>query len=167
MRDETISNEEFDRRTINEPWTATFFAARLRFKIDRALFSHLVGLLIGRAYERSILNSQQMHSLRGMWERMCCPERRFEKESFDSAVYPPEPRWFRKSERKPEFPCVFAFFGVGRDPKYFTLVYEESRGHADLFINSDAWTHWHPLSKTPNVALEAALDQIEEEQPPA
>jgi hypothetical protein len=76
MNEQKMKEARFDRNT-----TAEFtWRERLRFKIGRAVISVLVSRAIGRAYERGVINSYQMHEIAGIWSRICWPERNVELE---------------------------------------------------------------------------------------
>jgi hypothetical protein len=154
--------ERFDRNVTND----FTIMERLRFRWARALFDVLVMRAIGRAYERSIIASRQMHEIVAIWKRMRWPERPWEKELFDPREPTLEPRWYRRAERDPITPCVFATFGDveaadGKKVRYFTNVYGEDRAAIDSFIASKIWTHWHPLASIPRRDdLQVVADQM-------
>lgn len=71
MNEQKEKEARFDRNT-----TAEFtWWERLRFKMGRKVVNVLVMRAVGRAYERGVINSYQMHELAGIWSRICWPER--------------------------------------------------------------------------------------------
>lgn len=149
---------KFDRATVEELEPLEW----LRFKIGRKVIDRLVMRLICRAYERSLINTAVMHELSFIWKCICFPER---NDDYYGGSLPGEPlplvkRWYRRGERELQLPAVLAF--IGKTPEeYFTSVFagletEEQR----WFVNSEHWTHWHPLDAPPlNDGPDKALEE--------
>lgn len=142
--------DQFDRE-MTAGFTAT---ERWRFKWARAVFDVIVMRMIGRAYERTIINTRQMHDIAAIWKRICWPERPAPEEPYDRAEPAEDFRWYARGERDPKGTCVFAVFGEattmdGRKVQYFTNVYDENSTAFEAFVLNGPWTHWHPLSENP------------------
>lgn len=138
---------KFDR-TMTQEFTPV---ERWRFKIGRKVIDVMVMRVIGRAYERGLISTAVMHEIAFIWKCVCFPERPLEmhESTWGGEKLPVVKRWYRRGERELILPAVLAFVGKTQE-EYFTSVFagletEEQR----WFVNSEHWTHWHPLDSAP------------------